>query len=72
MPRRSNREDTKDLLGVLASESDPTWDLLGLKKSGGGPQMSDDDGGPISTDGPQGDNGAKVQLEADAEKETCG
>ena len=70
MARRSNHEDTKDLLSALANDTKPTWDLIGLKRSGGGPQMSDDDdGGPISTDGPQGDNGAKVQLEADAERE---
>ncbi len=70
MARRSYREDTKDLLSVLGSDANPAWDLAGLNRSGGAPQMSDDDsGGPIRTDGPQGDTGAKVQLEADAEGE---
>ena len=69
MPRRSHREDTRDLLGVLASESDPTWDVLGLKKSGSAPQMSDDyTGGAVATADPQGDNGAKAQPEADARR----
>ena len=60
MARRSSGEDTKDLLSVLANEADPTWDLLGLKKSSGANQISDDyTGGPMSTDGPQSNKGAE-------------
>ena len=52
MARRSNREDTRDLLSVLASHTNPVWDLIGLNRSGGAPQMSEDDpGGPASADG---------------------
>ena len=53
MARRSNSEDTKDLLSGLGSDSNPAHGLIGLTTS----------------DGPQSDNGAKVRLEEDAERE---
>ena len=53
MARRSNSEDTKDLLSGLGSDFNPAQGLIGLTTS----------------DGPQSDNGAKVQREEDAERE---
>ena len=53
MARRSNSEDTKDLMSGLGSDSNPAHGLIGLTTS----------------DGPQSDNGAKVRLEEDAERE---
>ena len=70
MARRSSGEDTKDLFSGLRSDSTPAHELIGLPTSDGSPKMSDDDsGGPVSTDGQQSDNGAKVRLEEDAERE---
>ena len=41
MAIRSNREDTKDLLGVLSSDNNPAWDLIELNRSGRARQVSD-------------------------------
>ncbi len=69
MARPSRSEDTKDLYSGLQSDSNPARDLIGLTKSDGSPQMSDDTaGGAMGTDG-QTEAASKVQLEADAERE---
>ena len=67
MAKRSSGADAKDLLGGLASEADPSWDLLGVQKSGGAPQLSDNyTVGAIATGDQDGDTRVEVGLEADA------